>query len=803
MQLSIEKYRSLISTLEHDAERWNNELSATENVSLLLLVNSIMSATFVTYCGPFSTVNRELAKQSIFKIVQTNVLFDQDIPQDLPLVFRNATVGSFLMTDHDRQYAESPAHFLQFSTDNIALITGEHRTTWPVILDPYQTSVSYIRHAEAPNNLIVASYDDKTAGSVLKNALLNNCPLLFVDVDPKKLWSNLAFRETLSRKTFQSIRQVLSVKVAGEEVPYPKDFRMYFVGSSVVAITQSLEQHSTLIHAMPTKEDIEVRVRGMMISLNNTESFNHQAQLVALIPGKREQSSKQEAEIIEAFDRVASSVPIESTGTASEMEMIDRVLDAHSSYDETVRNLQPFVEDSSRLAADFAAFGGNIPKFVASVYDVLLELAPLRKSYYLLGAALLVFESMIADFHKKGQEFSVLELFFAPFLKRFLNWIHPSLSSFDRIAFGFSVAVTVGIEKGVIPPEFLTFLNATLWSRIGFKEKKTNAPATGVSKTGSKETKDRAASSKAKSSSVTNDMDVPDVGLLFTGSAQAHPWLRVFDDVMDDLLKFKTDIILWRDGKITDDPLPQLFYDNLSPVQAFMLRLMFKPNRLIPVCKRLTSVMMSEVGISFFFDQSLDLNPVDGTSPTTPVVLVCETEMLHCCLVASLSTWANLQGVALTSYVPKKKADLADISAFIKTNVESASWVLVPRTIAFKIRQQLCSAVAKTGLTAHHQFRLLICVDNDETIPASMVTETHIRSQHQSNKVFKQNFVRIMNTIPAELLERNKHRSDWLPLLHNASFVDRSDHCLSIILIFQLSASPDGKQFAMHSLELL
>jgi hypothetical protein len=152
-----------------------------------------------------------------------------------------------------------------------------------------------------------------------------------------------------------------------------------------------------------------------------------------------------------------------------------------------------------------------------------------------------------------------------------------------------------------------------------------------------------------------------------------------------------------------------------------------------------------------------------------------------------------------------KKAELNDATNFIKSYMETPTWVLVPRTISFKIRQQLGSVVTKGTNPVHPQFRLIICVDGEESLPATMVADSSIRALQQSNKVFKQNFVRTMSTIPAELLERNKNRTDWLPLLHNLCFVDRfvDPYCVIHLIFPQLSTHANGNQPALNQMELL
>ena len=772
LQIFISRYRSFIATLEQTATSWQSELRAPENDSTLLLANCLLSAAFISYAGAMSNCSRELAKSAFSQICHSTLLSDSSLNTELPLVFGNITVGNFVMSEKDAEYISLPYADLQFSADNISLITGAHRGTWPLIFDPYKLAVSWIQFVEAGKDLLVISHTRKDFAELFKDALRNSRPVLVTDAESTRLWTDLSLHRFLERDSARKPGAVPTIQIGHEEIPLPDDIRVYFVYDGEATVPLNLEQHVTVIRAVPTKDDIEKRLHQFAASVSLPEVFNRQRQLVALIPGRRAAAAGLEGSIIENFAILSDHANAEQVGSTMELTIIDKVLDAHSAYDEVLRGLKPFVDESAHISKNMNEYANAIAQFSSGIYSVVIELAQLRSAYQYLRPSFRIYDELVQDASRKSIESIQSDQFISVFLKKLFAWIYPSLYSADRVAFATMIAARVGLDRAVLSPDMLTWINNALWSRINTKfMEKSKGPKRALRPRQSYSSISTTRTIISGKSEADLDAITPEFSLLFSASNVANPWLRQLDEINEELNRFKPDLMAWRDNKSNDEPpIPTFVYDSLSPGQLFIIKTTLRPDRIVSAAKQLTAAILPELETSNFFESAGDINPVEGTAASHPIVLICQKELNHCCLVSLLSGWAAEQKVTLESFVPSEGVNVVEA---LKAKVSEPVWLLLPRSLSMPVRQHVAHALAHTGGSFNPLFRLILSTSNDEELPTDLIVASSVRIMEVSTGAFKQTLLRCFTNVPNSMVEKYRLRNDWLPLLHNTCLIDR------------------------------
>ncbi|KAF9424735.1 hypothetical protein HW555_000036 [Spodoptera exigua] len=203
----------LMSGLSSEQKRWTEDLGALYVEQSRLIGNCLLSASFLSYAGPFSFSFRQTM---IYEDWLGDVL-ERGIPLTTPFTIEKNLTNEVEISGWNSEGLPPD----ELSVQNGILTTRASR--FPLCIDPQTQALSWIKKKETKNNLKVLSFNDPQFLRQLEMAIKYGMPVLFQDVneyiDPvvdNVLEKNI---KTESGRTF--------VLLGSTEVDYDPNYRMY------------------------------------------------------------------------------------------------------------------------------------------------------------------------------------------------------------------------------------------------------------------------------------------------------------------------------------------------------------------------------------------------------------------------------------------------------------------------------------------------------------------------------------------------------------------------------------------------
>ncbi|CAH0724307.1 unnamed protein product, partial [Brenthis ino] len=203
----------LMSGLSSEQKRWTEDLAALYIEQSRLIGNCLLSASFLSYTGPFSFSFRQTM---LYEDWMGDVL-ERGIPLTTPFTVEKNLTNEVEISGWNSEGLPPD----ELSVQNGILTTRASR--FPLCIDPQTQALTWIKRKEAKNNLKVLSFNDPQFLRHLEMAIKYGMPVLFQDVneyiDPvvdNVLEKNIKVE---SGRTF--------VMLGSTEVDYDPHFRMY------------------------------------------------------------------------------------------------------------------------------------------------------------------------------------------------------------------------------------------------------------------------------------------------------------------------------------------------------------------------------------------------------------------------------------------------------------------------------------------------------------------------------------------------------------------------------------------------
>nr|XP_034835442.1 dynein heavy chain 10, axonemal [Maniola hyperantus] len=203
----------LMSGLSSEQKRWTVDLAALYVEQSRLIGNCLLSASFLSYTGPFSFSFRQTM---LYEDWMGDVL-EKGIPLTTPYTVEKNLTNEVEISGWNSEGLPPD----ELSVQNGILTVRASR--FPLCIDPQTQALNWIKKKEAKNNLKVLSFNDPQFLRHLEMAIKYGMPVLFQDVneyiDPvvdNVLEKNIKVE---SGRTF--------VMLGSNEVDYDPHFRMY------------------------------------------------------------------------------------------------------------------------------------------------------------------------------------------------------------------------------------------------------------------------------------------------------------------------------------------------------------------------------------------------------------------------------------------------------------------------------------------------------------------------------------------------------------------------------------------------
>eukprot|EP00698_Gefionella_okellyi_P018829 TRINITY_DN568_c0_g1_i2.p1 TRINITY_DN568_c0_g1~~TRINITY_DN568_c0_g1_i2.p1 ORF type:complete len:4478 (+),score=1217.70 TRINITY_DN568_c0_g1_i2:54-13487(+) len=168
----MEAAEALITGLSDKKSTWTAQKESFDDIINRLVGDVAVSASFLTYCGPFNQEFRTL----LLQVSWADILKQRSIPRTeefdvIKFLCDETTVGEWVQQ-------ELPLDDL--SVQNAIIVKKSAR--YPLIIDPQGQGKNWIVNNEQERGLKVTRLTDKTFRRVLEQQLLNGQPLLIEDV---------------------------------------------------------------------------------------------------------------------------------------------------------------------------------------------------------------------------------------------------------------------------------------------------------------------------------------------------------------------------------------------------------------------------------------------------------------------------------------------------------------------------------------------------------------------------------------------------------------------------------------------
>ena len=206
----------LVEGLKSEEKRWRENIVILEKEELNLMANVIISASLVSYAGPFIIEYRnEFLKTVIQYIREDGINYDPS---------ENFSLQNMLcdpLTIREWNYAGLPADDL--SIDN-AIITVRSKR-WPLIIDPQMQANKWIKNFYKNAGIKSYKMSDRNLFNRLKDCISSGWPVLIEKVE-QNIESSL--EPILQKQVFrQGAVQMISMGTREKPIPYSLLFKLF------------------------------------------------------------------------------------------------------------------------------------------------------------------------------------------------------------------------------------------------------------------------------------------------------------------------------------------------------------------------------------------------------------------------------------------------------------------------------------------------------------------------------------------------------------------------------------------------
>lgn len=253
-QMKMNLAQRLVTGLADESVRWGKTIEQLKHDAALLVGDVLLSASFVSYIGPFSKAFREqIVNEDWLKSIQAlQIPMTEGLDATMDVLTSEAEVASW-----NNEGLPSD----RVSTENGAILTNCMR--WPLMIDPQLQGIKWIRTREEKNNLKVIQTTQKNWQRVLQNCIEDGLPCLIESLGE---FIEPVLDGVLSRQTFVKAGKTL-IKLGATEVTYNPKFRLILqtkLGNPHYG--PEVNAQTTLINFMVTETGLEDQLLAVVVS---------------------------------------------------------------------------------------------------------------------------------------------------------------------------------------------------------------------------------------------------------------------------------------------------------------------------------------------------------------------------------------------------------------------------------------------------------------------------------------------------------------------------------------------------------
>ncbi|CAM9107555.1 unnamed protein product [Discosporangium mesarthrocarpum] len=291
----------LVGGLSSENERWGSEIEKLRENALTLVGDCMLASGFVSYVGAFDQGNRD----HLWKGIWTPDIEERKIPL-------TPGVDPLDLLTNDGNNAKMISEGLpadRISLENGSIITNCKR--WPLIIDPQQQGIKWLRKREEDNGLAVIQLSQKKWLRSVEGAINSGQTLIIENISED---IDATLDPVLARAIYKKGRS-LFLKLGGEEVEYDPGFQLYLQTKlSNPHYKPEIAAQCTLINFIATEKGLEDQLLAKVVGVERPELEKQAQELQSAFQQYKIQLVQLEDDLLErlanAPDDILSDVPL-------------------------------------------------------------------------------------------------------------------------------------------------------------------------------------------------------------------------------------------------------------------------------------------------------------------------------------------------------------------------------------------------------------------------------------------------------------------------------------------------------------
>jgi dynein heavy chain len=252
LKIKQERGQEMIVMMLSEKEWWLLE-KEKEEYNLETLVGNIMLISFIkSYLSAFPEDERNRALDNFILILEK---------WNLKLSDESTLFSIFVQETEKKSWEQHGLPNNKFYNLNALLLKIASR--WPLLVDPEQQTINWLKNIESKNNLKAFQADDIDLCEKIVKCVETGTPILIENVKDE-LNSKL---DNLIQKNFFSLDGCLAVEIDKEKIKLHPNFRIIFASQKdSVNFPSKFQSHFVVINCIPTLEGLEDYLKRIVLS---------------------------------------------------------------------------------------------------------------------------------------------------------------------------------------------------------------------------------------------------------------------------------------------------------------------------------------------------------------------------------------------------------------------------------------------------------------------------------------------------------------------------------------------------------
>ncbi|XP_069015317.1 dynein axonemal heavy chain 2 [Embiotoca jacksoni] len=294
MEVKLDRADKLVTGLAGERIRWEERVTGLEENMGYLVGDCLLSASFLSYMGPFLSNYRDELLAIWMKEVR-----DLEIPCTPGFSFAVFMSKPTVVRDWNIQGLPTDA----FSTENGVIVTRGNR--WPLMVDPQGQALKWIKNMEMKKGLKVIDFQMPEYLRVLESAIQYGDPVLMQNVQ-EELDPSL---NPILNKSLTRIGGRLLLKLGDKEIEYSPEFRFYITTKmSNPHYTPEISSKTTIVNFAVKEQGLEAQLLGIVVRKERPELEEQKDSLVISIASGKRSLQDLEDEILRLLNEATGSL---------------------------------------------------------------------------------------------------------------------------------------------------------------------------------------------------------------------------------------------------------------------------------------------------------------------------------------------------------------------------------------------------------------------------------------------------------------------------------------------------------------